>query len=300
MAKLSLVQGTTSKSIGIFVQDSSQTNGVGLSGLAYNSAGLIAYWFQPGVTNATAITLGSLANPTSAYNSGGFIQVDATNAKGMYRFDLPNAMLTGASDALCLLSGATNMAPVALEIELTTTNNQITNGIVNSNVVNVLGTGSAGAAGYMGLDWSAIHAPTSTAGLSNTTISTTQTITSVSGSVGSILGITFPTNFATLAIDSNGNVKLQATVKKNTALNGFPFYMASSTDHISPGTGKAITAVRALDGGAFASCANSATEIGSGWYQINLAAGDLNGNTVALSFSATGCDTTLLTLTTQP
>jgi len=47
----------------------------------------------------------------------------------------------------------------------------------------VLGTASAGAAGYMGLDWAAIRAATSTVNLSGTTISTTQAVASVSGTV---------------------------------------------------------------------------------------------------------------------
>lgn len=42
-----------------------------------------------------------------------------------------------------------------------------------------LGTTSAGAAGYVGIDWSAINAPTSTQGLTGTTISSAQTIASV-------------------------------------------------------------------------------------------------------------------------
>lgn len=122
----------------------------------------------------------------------------------------------------------------------------------------------------------------------------------VVGSVGSISGVSFPTNFGSLAIDTGGHVKLQGTIQKNTALAGFPFFMALSSDHYSPATGKTITATRSLDGAAFAACANAATEIGNGWYQISLAAADTDGNTVALSLAATGCDNTLITLTTQP
>lgn len=122
----------------------------------------------------------------------------------------------------------------------------------------------------------------------------------VTGSVGSILGVTFPTNFAVTSIDTNGNVKIQGSIKKNTALAGFPFYMALSSDHVSPGTGKTIASTVSLNGGAFSSSANVATEIGNGWYEIDLGATDLNGATVALSFAATSCDTTILTIATQP
>jgi hypothetical protein len=124
MAKLSLVQGTTSKSIGIVVLNNSLTTGVGLTGLVYNTASLIAYWWQPGITAPAAITLATLSSATTSYSSGGFFEVDATHLPGHYRFDIPNACLTGATDVIIELNGATNMAPVRLEIELTATNNQ--------------------------------------------------------------------------------------------------------------------------------------------------------------------------------
>jgi hypothetical protein len=168
-------------------------------------------------------------------------------------------------------------------------------------------------------DWAHVLNATTAVALSGTTFSTAQVVASVSGnvagsvgsvagnvsgnvvgSVGSILGITFPVNFASLSIDTGGNAKIQGAVKRNSALNGYPFYMASSADHVSPATGKAITSTVSLNGGAFAATANQATEIGGGWYALNLAAGDLNGATVALSFAAPGCDTTVLTLVTQP
>ncbi len=94
----------------------------------------------------------------------------------------------------------------------------------------ILGTASAGAAGYVGHDWSAVHAPTSTVALTNTTISTGQAVASVSGavgsvtgsvggsvtgSVGSISGVTFPTHFSALAIDVSGDVTFN-----NTSLSG--------------------------------------------------------------------------------
>jgi hypothetical protein len=122
----------------------------------------------------------------------------------------------------------------------------------------------------------------------------------LSGSVGSISGVTFPTNFGALSIDANGNVRILGAVKKNTALADFTFFMALSSDHYSPATGKTVTATRCLDGAGFVSCANSVVEIANGFYQINLASTDLNGNNVALSFSASGCDNTLISIITQP
>lgn len=105
----------------------------------------------------------------------------------------------------------------------------------------------------------------------------------------------------TINVDTNGAVNLQSniTIKKNTALAAFMFIMTDSTIH-NPATGLTVTATRSLDGAAFASCANSVTEVSSGWYKIDLAAGDLNGNVVALRFTASGADDTDITIVTQP
>jgi hypothetical protein len=78
------------------------------------------------------------------------------------------------------------------------------------------------------------------------------------------------------------------------------FKMVDATDHVTAETGLTITATRSLDGAAFASCANSATEVSGGWYKIDLAAGDVNGNMVVLRFAGTGADTREVAIVTQP
>lgn len=88
-------------------------------------------------------------------------------------------------------------------------------------------------------------------------------------------------------------------VQKNAALSNFEFVMTDSTDH-APVTGKSVTATVSIDGGAFASCANSASEVSDGVYKIDLADTDLNGDVVTLRFSGTGCDDTFVTIVTQP
>jgi hypothetical protein len=116
--KLLIQKGATSKSVDIFVQDSSVTTGAGLAGLVFNSAGLVAYQHRPG-SAAAAITLATLASATAAWSSGGFIAVDGTNMPGVYRFDIPDAVLaSGVNECVIMLRGATNMAPVVLEIQL--------------------------------------------------------------------------------------------------------------------------------------------------------------------------------------
>lgn len=117
MAKLSVKPGSTSQTVYVFVEDSSSTVGAGLTGLAYNTASLTAYYVRP-LGSATAITLAT-QTVTGAYSSGGFVEVSSSNVPGLYRLDLPDAALaTGVRSVVVMLKGATNMAPVRLEIDL--------------------------------------------------------------------------------------------------------------------------------------------------------------------------------------
>lgn len=117
MAKLSIKPGSTSQTVYVFVEDSSSTVGAGLTGLAYNTASLTAYYVRP-LGSATAITLAT-QTVTGAYSSGGFVEVSSSNVPGLYRLDLPDAVLaTGVRSVVVMLKGATNMAPVRLEIDL--------------------------------------------------------------------------------------------------------------------------------------------------------------------------------------
>src|SRR4051812_49317117 len=95
MAKVSIKQGSTSVSLNVFIADNTSTTGAGKTGLLFNTAGLTAYYMRPKVA-ATAITLATLAAVTSAYSSGGFKEIDATNAPGWYRFDIPDTVIANA------------------------------------------------------------------------------------------------------------------------------------------------------------------------------------------------------------
>ncbi len=119
MAKLFVqAQATSNRSEYVFVQDSASTTGGGKTGIAYNASGLTAYYVRPG-GNATAITLAT-QTVTGAWSSGGWVEVDATNLPGIYRFDIPNAVFaTGVDHAVVMLKGASGMAPVSLEYQLT-------------------------------------------------------------------------------------------------------------------------------------------------------------------------------------
>lgn len=117
MAKLTIKPGSTSVSLYVFVGNSSVTTGAGLTGLAYNTASLVAYYVRP-LGSATAITLAT-QTVTGAWSSGGFVEVDATNMPGVYRLDVPDAVIaTGVRSAVIMLKGAANMVPVVMEIDL--------------------------------------------------------------------------------------------------------------------------------------------------------------------------------------
>jgi len=117
MAKLEIKKGTTSKTIRVFISDSSATNGIGLSGLVFNSAGLTCYYYRFDDSSATVVNL--VTATLGVYTSGGFKEIDATNMKGWYEFGAPNASLaSGADDVAFHFKGATNMAPLPLEIQL--------------------------------------------------------------------------------------------------------------------------------------------------------------------------------------
>lgn len=115
--KVQLKKGSTSNILQIFIADSSSTTGAGLTGLTNASAGLTAYYHRDTDTTATAITLVTMTVGT--FTSSGFKEIDATNMPGWYQFCPPNAAFaSGAASCAFHLKGATNMAPLPIEVEL--------------------------------------------------------------------------------------------------------------------------------------------------------------------------------------
>lgn len=127
MAKFSRAAGATSQSVSVFIQDSSSTVGAGKTGLV--AANLTCYYTFTGTNAASvAVSLSDLAAVNSAYASGGLKEIDATNMKGSYRLDIPNAALaTAKGNTVHFMiqdSGSHNVAQCPFEIELTGTDNQ--------------------------------------------------------------------------------------------------------------------------------------------------------------------------------
>lgn len=241
MAKLSIVAGATSQSVNVFIQNSSLTTGAGLTGLVFNTASLVAYYTFTGA-NATsvAITLATLAAVNSAFSSGGFKEIDATNMPGLYRLDIPNAGLATSKgrSVTIMLKGAANMVPCVLEVELTGLDNQ--DGVRAG--LTALPNAAAAASG--GLPTIGATIPNATAGAAGglfiagtnaaTTITTSFTTTftgNLTGSVGSVTGLTASNLDATIS-------SRMATYTQPTGFLAaiFPSGTLANTTNITAGT----------------------------------------------------------------
>src|SRR3954468_3805617 len=109
--------GATSQILQVFIADSSSTTGAGLTGLVFNTASLTAYYHRDTDTTATAITLVTMTVGT--FTSSGFKEIDATNMPGWYQFCPPDAAIAASAKSCGFhLKGATNMAPLPLEVQL--------------------------------------------------------------------------------------------------------------------------------------------------------------------------------------
>jgi hypothetical protein len=89
---------STSKSVFVTIVD---TLGAPETGLAFNTAGILATGARS-ASEVTDITLATLADQDSAWSSGGFIEVDAAKLPGVYRLDVPNALLLGGADEVVI------------------------------------------------------------------------------------------------------------------------------------------------------------------------------------------------------
>lgn len=220
--KLAIKKATVDVSVYVFIQNSSLTTGAGLTGLVFNSASLVCYYVRP-LAAAAALTLAT-QTVTGAHSDGGFVEVDATNMPGVYRLDLSDAICaTGVNSVVVMLKGATNMAPVLLEIQLVSydPNDAVRFGLtalpnaaadaagglpisdaggldldarLDAAITSRLAPTTAGrtldvtATGAAGIDWGNVENPTTAVNLSATNIDTDQVVASVSGAVGSVTG----------------------------------------------------------------------------------------------------------------
>ncbi len=199
MAKRQIVQGATSEILEVFIQDSTSTTGAGLTGLTNASAGLTCYYHINTAASTVAVSLASMTVGT--FTSSGFKEVDSANMPGIYQLCLPNAAYASGKSVSAFLKGATNMVPLALEIEITQTNVQNAGFMWDVTLASHLTAGSTGfalnAAGSAGDPWATAVPGAYSAGQAgyvlgtnlNATVSSRSTyaggaVASVTGNVG--------------------------------------------------------------------------------------------------------------------
>jgi hypothetical protein len=169
--------GQTEQTVDIFLQDSSSSVGAGLAGLVHNSAGLVASYRKGATGSRVAITLAT-QTVGGAYSSGGFVEIDATNMKGVYRLDLPNAMVDAEGFVTLYIYGATNLLATALRIDCRpiAADSKRWNGLTTVALPLVPTTAGrtldVSAGGEAGIDWANVGSPTTTLTLIGTTIKT--------------------------------------------------------------------------------------------------------------------------------
>jgi hypothetical protein len=283
-----LQKDATSKTIYVFIRGKATTPaGMGLTGLAFGTAGLKFYYTRKGAA-AAAITLAT-QTVTGAWSSGGFVEVDATNAPGLYRLDLPNAVIaTGVDEVVVSWTGA-NTVDDGVAITLVSYDpvavatspwddlraSHVTAGtfgegvIVNSLAASVITAASIAADA---LTAAKIHADVTAELQSGLATSAAQVL--LAADIATLLS-----NVATL-------LSRDSVYVKNVAVPTFPFPMKLVTG--TPGTGLTVAGSISQDGGAFVALTNPVVEIGSGWYKVALTQAEMNADEVALKFTATG------------
>jgi hypothetical protein len=253
---------------------SSEMNGDDITVVCIDAAG--AEWCDKVINIKTATRqVDDLAYPAT---SGRSMVVDA-NAVKLGPSGSGTAQTTRDIGASVLLSSGSGAGQL-----------DFTSGVVKANLAQILGTALTETAGQIAAAFKQffnIDSPTST-------MNTVTTVTAVTNDVGITQGGADKAwSSATRTLTTTDGFK------KNTAFSNFMFLMRDSTDHVSPKTALTVTAQRSIDGGTFANCTNSVTEVASGIYKLNLSAADLNGDEITFKFSGTGADTTYVAVKTN-
>ena len=119
--KRKLSANLTSVTLPIFVANTSSTLGGGLSGLVFNTSGLVAEYRRQSVSTWTTIAL--VSGTLGTWASGGFVADGAL--AGAYELQIPDAICaSGARWVAIRLYGAANMLPCLIEIEIDAVNYQ--------------------------------------------------------------------------------------------------------------------------------------------------------------------------------
>lgn len=111
-------------------------------------------------------------------------------------------------------------------------------------------TSASTTAGYAGVDWSKVTAPTTSLNLSGTTIATSQAVASVSGAVGSVTGLT-ASDVGAIKAKTDNLPASPASTTNITAASGVTLAAVTHTGAVIP-TVTTLTGHTAQTGDAFA------------------------------------------------
>jgi len=189
--------GDTNKTIYLRLRDS--TTGLAKTGLVFNSAGAVCSYTLPLAARA-AITLAT-QTVTGAHSDGGFVEVDATNCKGLYRLDLTDAAIA-SGDYTIISIEFDGIIEESIEIPLHTRKVDVTE--VGGSTTNVaalatnadaiktktdfLPSATAGAAGGVFIAGTNAATTVTTSFTTTFTGNLTGSVGSVTGAVGSVTG----------------------------------------------------------------------------------------------------------------
>jgi len=134
MAKFFIAPNSTSVILKVFIQDSSAENGDGLAGLIHTSSIAGGYCKKDGTGVAVAVdedvdTEGTYQAPSSVAHIR--IGTPANMLDGDYELHLHNDQISSTDWTTISLGGASDMAPLKIEIQL---------GYINSNITHIMGT----------------------------------------------------------------------------------------------------------------------------------------------------------------
>ena len=207
-----ITKGSTNVTVDIdLIQDNSGTNpGDPLTGLLFNSTGLVCWYRRGGTGTLTQLTLAT-QTVGGAHADGGFIEISSANAPGAYRLDLSDAIVaSGVDSAKVWISGFADLTPHVINIVLTDVDlyDGTSAGIsrIDADITSRLAPTIAGrtldvtAAGTAGIDWGNVENVTTTINFTNTTIGTVTANTDMRGTDNAFLAANAPANFSDLLI----------------------------------------------------------------------------------------------------
>ena len=109
----SIKKGSTDQSFFVYAVD--EVSGLPATGLGHSD---ITARCARTRSAAIAVTMASLATVDAEHNDGGFIEIDAANCKGWYRFDVPDAAFAAGADAVVITLQAGGVLLSAIRVQL--------------------------------------------------------------------------------------------------------------------------------------------------------------------------------------